>query len=622
MIVYKKTKDQFLTDVADSNIEDIILASLKTSLNRKVGESEYKSWQSSLQYMANILSGNSIPGDTGVAIEYNIPRTSNRIDFLVSGQDETGLEHVVIVELKQWTEIYKTDKDALVLTRFKHGLIETLHPSYQAWSYSTLLSGFNETVYNENVQLKPCAYLHNCTDDSVVRDDFYATYTTQSPVFCKDEKLKLREFISRFIRYGDKRDVILRIENGKIRPSKSLADSLVAMIKGNQEFVMIDAQKVVYENALALAMKSTVQEKHVMIVHGGPGTGKSVVAINLLVQITRKELLTQYVTKNSAPRTVYESRLTGTFKKTEISNFFTGSGAFTNTPSNYYDALIVDEAHRLNEKSGMFQNLGENQVKEIINAAKFAVFFLDEDQKVTFSDIGKEEEIIKWANYHNAKVHKYELASQFRCGGSDGYLAWLDDVLEIRETANNILSTEEYDFRVFDDPNALRDAIFEKNLADNKARLVAGYCWDWASKKNPSAMDIVMPEHNFSMRWNLGSDGMLWLIKPESVKEIGCIHTCQGLEVDYIGVIVGKDLIYRDGNILVDPSKRSTMDKSIAGYKRRMKETPEETKALVKAIIKNTYRTLMSRGMKGCYVYFVDKETEAYFKTKIDVKSI
>ncbi len=622
MIVYKKTKDQFLTDVADSNIEDIILASLKTSLNRKVGESEYKSWQSSLQYMANILSSNSIPADTGVAIEYNIPRTSNRIDFLVSGQDETGLEHVVIVELKQWTEIYKTDKDALVLTRFKHGLIETLHPSYQAWSYSTLLSGFNETVYNENVQLKPCAYLHNCTDDSVVRDDFYATYTTQSPVFCKDEKLKLREFISRFIRYGDKRDVILRIENGKIRPSKSLADSLVAMIKGNQEFVMIDAQKVVYENALALAMKSTVHEKHVMIVHGGPGTGKSVVAINLLVQITRKELLTQYVTKNSAPRTVYESKLTGTIKKSEISNFFTGSGSFTNTPSNYYDALIVDEAHRLNEKSGMFQNLGENQVKEIINAAKFAIFFLDEDQKVTFSDIGKEEEIIKWANYHNSKVHKYELASQFRCGGSDGYLAWLDDVLEIRETANNILNTEEYDFRIFDDPNALRDAIFEKNLADNKARLVAGYCWDWASKKNPSAMDIVMPEHNFSMRWNLGSDGMLWLIKPESVKEIGCIHTCQGLEVDYIGVIIGKDLIYRDGNILVDPSKRSTMDKSIAGYKRRMKETPEETKALVKAIIKNTYRTLMSRGMKGCYVYFVDKETEAYFKTKIEVKSI
>ncbi|AKD04376.1 DUF2075 domain-containing protein [Pontibacter korlensis] len=618
MIVYRKSKGEFLTDIDDFIIEDIIHKSVEEKLSRRVGDSEYRSWQNSLQFMASVLRTDSIPTDAGVAIEYNIPRTSNRIDFIVSGQNENEEEHAILVELKQWDKIELTGKDAMVRTRFKHGMSEELHPSYQAWSYSALLNGFNETVYEENIQLKPCAYLHNYTNDGLITNSFYADYIAKAPVFCKEDKLKLREFISGFVKHGDKRNVILRIENGKIKPSKSLADSMASMIRGNQEFVMIDAQKIVYENALALARKSTPSDKNVMIVRGGPGTGKSVVAINLLVALTKKGLLAQYVTKNSAPRTVYETKLTGTLKKTEISNFFSGSGAFTSTRPNMYNALIVDEAHRLNEKSGMFQNMGENQIKEIINSSQFSVFFIDEDQKVTLSDIGEEEEIEKWAVFHNATVHKLELTSQFRCGGSDGYLAWLDDVLQIRETANNMLDSKDgYDFRIYSDPNELRDAIFKKNREANKARLVAGYCWNWNSKKNPADMDIVIPEHDFAMQWNLGSDGMLWIVKPESVSEVGCIHTCQGLEVDYVGVIVGSDLIYRDGQVLVDPTKRSSMDKSIHGYKKRMKENPDDTKKLVKAIIKNTYRTLMSRGMKGCYVYFTDKETEEYFKSRV-----
>ena len=617
MIVYKQTKQDFLLDVTDKCIEDLVKVAVKDKLNRSVGQSEYNSWKNSLQYMYQVLNSNTIPDDAGIAIEYNIPRTNNRIDFIVSGQDITGREFAVLIELKQWSKIELTDKDAIVSTRFQHGMSEELHPSYQAWSYSTLLNGFNETVYTDNIQLKPCAYLHNYTDDGLISNSFYSEYIDKAPVFCKEDKIKLREFIASFVKFGDKRDLILRIENGKIKPSKALADSMVSMLKGNMEFVMIDAQKVVFENAFALAQKSNPSNKNVLIVHGGPGTGKSVVAMNLLVSITKKGLLTQYVTKNSAPRSVYESKLKGSFRKSDISNFFTGSGVFTNTSSNMFDALIVDEAHRLNEKSGMFKNLGENQIKEIIGAANFSVFFLDENQKVTLSDIGSEEEITKWANFHNAKIHTLELTSQFRCSGSDGYLAWLDNTLEIRETANQVLESNDYDFKIFDDPNELRDVIYEKNKESNKARLVAGYCWDWNSKKTPIAMDIIIPENNFKMRWNLGSDGMLWIIKPESVSEVGCIHTCQGLEVDYVGVIIGNDILYRDGKIIADAYSRSRNDKSIFGFKKMMKENPLETEKKLDSIIKNTYRTLMSRGMKGCYVYFTDKETREYFKTRV-----
>ena len=411
-----------------------------------------------------------------------------------------------------------------------------------------------------------------------------------------------------------------RIDHGKIKPSKNLADTLVSLMKGNPEFIMIDDQKLVFETVLALAEQSTPDNKHVLIVEGGPGTGKSVVAINLLVELTRREKLVQYVTKNAAPREVYRSKLTGSFTKSHIDNLFKGSGSYYSAESNSLDVLVIDEAHRLNEKSGMFQNLGENQIKEIINAAKHSVFFIDEDQRVTWRDIGEKQEIKKWARLSGATVHELELASQFRCNGSDGYLAWVDNGLQIRETASETLEGIDYDFRVFDTPNELRDTIFQKNRENNKARLVAGYCWDWVSKKDPSQNDIVLKDYSFSMKWNLNTDGSLWIVKPETVNEIGCIHTCQGLELDYIGVIIGLDLVVREGQIITDATQRSKMDSSIKGYKKLLKENAILAKTRADTIIKNTYRTLMTRGQKGCYLYCTDPETNAYFKALVSEK--
>ncbi len=616
MIVYQSTKEDFLKDVSGGCIEDIIRESVKKKLNKNVGNNEYISWKNSLGSMYHVVNDELIPNDSGIAIEYSIPRTKNRIDFIITGQDENGNDKVIIIELKQWTDIQITEKDAVVLTRFQQGLSEELHPSYQAWSYSALLLGFNATVYNENIGLEPCAYLHNHIDHDVIKNSFYGDYLQKAPVFCKGEKEKLQKFITKFIKHGDKTNIMYRIDNGEIRPSKNLADSMVSMIKGNQEFVMIDDQKIVYETALSIAKKSSGANKNVLIVEGGPGTGKSVVAINLIVAITKLGLNTQYVTKNAAPRAVFESKLTGTLKKTQISNMFTGSGSYVDCEPNTFDCLIVDEAHRLNAKSGMFRNLGENQIKEIMEASKSSIFFIDEDQKVTWSDIGKKEEIEKWANKIGAHIQNLKLESQFRCNGSDGYLSWLDNVLGIEDTANSTLDGIGYDFKIVDSPNELRNLIFDKNKINNKARLVAGYCWNW-SRTSPQTKDITIPDYNFAMKWNLASDGHVWIISPESVNEIGCIHTCQGLEVDYVGVIVGDDFIVRDGKIITDPSKRARTDASLKGYKKELKENFETTTQKADAIIKNTYRTLMTRGMKGCYVYFIDKETEKYFKSRI-----
>lgn len=612
MIVYHRTKEEFNNDVLTNDIDNIILNALIEKTGKRVGVAELTSFRNSLSYMDRVLLDPDIPNDCGISIEYHIPQTSKRVDFIISGTDG-DTDNVVIIELKQWQTAELTDKDGIVKTRFKHGVQETSHPSYQAWSYAALLRGFNSAIDDEKIDLHPCAYLHNYDSDNTIQNPFYGEYLEKAPVFLKPDAIKLREFIKKFMKFGDKSKILYRIENGKIRPNKSLADALSKMMKGNQEFILIDEQKVVFETAKKLALNSSETNKNVLIVEGGPGTGKSVVAINLLVELIQQGKLAQYVTKTSAPRDVYFHKLVGDKKKVELKQLFVGSGSFMNTPPNAFNTLIVDEAHRLTEKTG-FLKMGKNQVEEILDASLFSVFFIDENQRVHIEDYGEIGVIEQFAKEKGITVHRLELESQFRCNGSDGYLAWIDNALQIRETANENLADTEYEFKVVDTPRELQNIIYEKNKINNKARIVAGYCWKWKSKKDPDAYDIEFPEYNFHMKWNMMDYGGAWIIDPNSVTEIGCIHTAQGLEVDYIGVIIGDDLIVRDDQVLVDPSKRDAGDKTVFGYKKMMKENPEQAKEVVRAIIKNTYRTLMTRGMKGCYIYCTDPETREYFK--------
>ena len=487
-------------------------------------------------------------------------------------------------------------------------------------TYANLIRDYNESVQLKDINIIPCAYLHNYyfEDDDTLLSDDYKEYTDQAPLFGHSDVIKLRYFIKKYIEDGDDGDILYEIDNGKIRPSKMLQDSLRNMLKGNKEFYMIDNQKIVYEYALRNAIDTvSANDKNVMIVRGGPGTGKSVLAINLLVELNNRNMTCFYVTKNAAPRSVYASKLRGDYTKTYINHLFQSSGSFIDEERNKLDCLVVDEAHRLNAKSGMLQNKGENQIKEIINAAKFSIFFIDENQKVTLKDIGSEDLIRKFAKEQGAGIYTFDLDSQFRCNGSDGYIAWLDRVLEIKDTANFDIDGFDYDFRVLDDPNEVRRLIEEKNKINNKSRIVAGYCWEWPTGKtrnDSNFHEIKIPKYNFEISWNLESDE-IFAIGENSVKEAGCIHTVQGLEFDYVGVIVGDDLRYENGHIVTDYTKRAKSDNSLKGIKKIAKDQGQEVAdKIADNIIKNTYRTLMTRGMKGCYVYCTNKELTEYLK--------
>lgn len=620
MIIYSGIKNDFMSQVEDDKLAYIVRDSIWKKMHRPTGDSEFRSWVNSLEYMYKVLNDRGIPDNAGVAIEYNVPNTAKRIDFLLSGYDECGQASVVIIELKQWDWLNKVDGlDGLVETRTGKAIRRVVHPSYQAWTYAAMIRDYNEYAQIEDVQLYPCAYLHNYlrTENDPLDDDIYADYLVDAPAFSKGDVRRLRTFIKRAVRKGDHCDTIYQIDNGRIRPSKSLQDAIVGMLEDNPEFNLIDDQKVVFERVMELARRCRQDgRKRVLIAKGGPGTGKTVIAINLLARLTQEGFFAQYCSKNSAPREVYKKKLKGHRSKSSIDNMFKGSGSYVDAPPNAVDVILADEAHRLNEKSGLYGNQGINQIHEIIYTSKFSVFFIDESQRVTVNDIGSVGEIKHWATLNGAEIYEEELTSQFRCNGSDGYLAWLDDVLDIRKTANFSFEDMDYDFVVFDSPQQVRDRIVELNTGTNKSRLLAGYCWDWpsAGRSDTDYHDIKIGD--FEISWNLAG-GEAFAISPTSINEAGCIHTTQGLEFEYVGVIIGDDLRFENAHLVTDFTKRAKTDQSISGLKKMAKEDPAKADQLADEIIKNTYRTLMTRGMKGCYVYATDAGLREYLKKRV-----
>lgn len=613
MIVYQGTSSLFRRDTISGLISSKIDHLFEELGVPRENYAEYASWKNSLPRMANILSDCRISGDTEVAIEFQIPLTSKRVDFMIAGTNGIS-DNVVIVELKQWEKCTATSRENVVIAFTGGEDREVAHPSQQAYAYAKLIENFNEDVQYNQIHLIPCAYLHNYENQyrNEILHPKYNEAIESAPIFLMEDGEALQDFIAKYVNKPSNKRLYDIIDHGKLKPSKALQDAVGSIMNGNKEFEMIDEQLIAYSTILKL-VESTINkdEKHTVIVKGGPGTGKSVIAVNLLAKIINNGYTCNYISKNSAPRKAFsESLVRGKYDVSYLKGLFKGSGNFVNIPKNTFDCLLCDEAHRLNEKSGMFHNLGENQVKEIINAAKISVFFIDEDQVISSTDIGSIAEIKKWAGRLDSKVHEgksFELTSQFRCNGSDGYLAFLDNLLQIRKTANYNYFDMDYDIQFFENPNKMKEALRKKNY-NNKARMIAGYCYPWNSQKDKTKFDIYL-EDGFVAQWNFTTD--TFAFDEDSFEQVGCIHSTQGLEFDYVGIIIGKDLRYEDGKVVTDRTKRARSDATVK-WPRGTSETEKDM--LSDRIIRNTYKTLLSRGKYGCYVYCEDKAFAGYLE--------
>ena len=440
-----------------------------------------------------------------------------------------------------------SEGDGIVRTFLGGRERETVHPAYQASSYKRYLQNFNESLYSDSsaIQLHSCAYLHNYIMASIgepLLDKRYSNYLQESPLYFQFGDRELAKNIRQLVSNGNGREIAETIENGKIRPSKKLVETVGSLLKGNEEFVLLDEQKVAYEKVVSKynQFKTQTDQKHVIIIKGGPGTGKSVIGLNLMSYMLNSKAYVEYITPNQAFREVLRKKLIGTSGHVEVRDLFKGSASYVQAPENYFDVLICDEAHRLKEQGHMKKKIeGENQVTQIIRSSRISVFFVDDFQKISKKDIGSVKEVEKEAARFGADIHTIELESQYRCSGSGNYISWLESILNDGEETFTLEG--DFDFKIVSSPQELKEEIVDKR----GGRLLAGYAWEWnknmVNGKLPD--DVIIEEHNFALPWN-DPNRIDWAIHPECAEQIGCIHTVQGLEMDYVGVIIGKDLGY------------------------------------------------------------------------------
>lgn len=617
MIIYKNSAEGFQEDVDNNKIVDRIDGQFLKILGHSVSDNEKRSWNNSLNFMEKIVRLSKVPKDCGVLLEYNIPATSKRIDFMITGLDANKKKKLIIVELKQWESAEATNLENLVQTFLggnPHRYVT--HPAYQAFSYKEFLKDMNTAIEENDIEPISCAYLHNYTKRSPepLLESQYQAICKDTPVFFKDDSKKLEQLFSREVGQGDGLEIADELENGKIRPSKGLIDCIADLYKGNKAFTLLDEQQVAYAAIIDLVQKA--KEKTTIIINGGPGTGKSVVAISAFVKLLKLGKDVRFVAPNSAFRTAIIDKLgqSKADKKRRINELFSGSGVFLKAPANAFDALVVDEAHRLKNSQG-FMYSGESQIRDIIHASWVNIFFIDNQQKIRPEDEGSVARIKEEAAAAHSTVHEVHLEAQFRCSGAEGYVNWVDNTLQLASTANfDGWDKEAYEFKIVDTPNELENYILEKDEKGFKARMVAGYAWPWTSDKkgnrNAEINDVNLPEYHFARPWNSRSNRVNWAIDPDTIGQIGCVHTSQGLEFDYVGVIIGKDLRYDEATHKVVGDIDHYKD---GNGKKGITNNPEQ----VTAYLKNIYKILLTRGMKGCCVFCYDEALQRYFKDRL-----
>lgn len=635
MIIYRENIGTFISQClygsTAKNIGSIISDQMRMNGISYFGDSQVNAWNASLPEMALVLKDMDVDRDIDVAVEYKLVQSRDRIDFLICGDDESGKENVVVVELKQWSQARPTHKQYFVNTFGGGGEGDYWHPSYQAYNYAQILENFNEYVRDKKVNLPSCSYLHNMAEGNSVLLDDTEKYplVESSPVFYQGQKERLGAYISKFVKRPNKK-LLYHIEDSRIVPSRFLAKMLKDAINGNPFFSYDESQATSVAQIVETAVDSaTYGGKRTIIIKGGAGTGKSVVAVNALGQMINNDdsghkLNAVYVTSNAAPRNLYtEELVAGDYRKKVIDALFRYPTVFCRVGEDEFDCSLIDEAHRVFDfKGGVGIKKGTHVLDDIIRASRVSVFFIDDDQAVTTTDFATIERIRDAAQRMHSKViegKQLELKTQFRVTGGEQYISFIKSFLGYNNEVTSY-HPDKYDFKVFDSALDMHRAIMKQDDIYNndhsvsgKCRVVAGYTYEWESKgqnRDGASYDIILDSGNYKAKWNLRCNEVgpkySWLNDPDSIREVGCIHTCQGLDMNYCGVIIGKDLQYRDGKILYCQNQIAKSDKN-SGIRRADPEIAQK-------LIRNTYYVLLTRGMLGTYVYCEDEGLREYLK--------
>lgn len=613
--MYRSTAEEVLALSAQNQLSAMVTEHLGRT-RRERPTAEQRSWDVSLPWIARDLAEIGLE-KTQMLIEYRLPESSRRADVILAGaHPQTGEDSYVVVELKQWSRaetVWNLDR----IVRASGIPNEQLHPIDQVRGYCRYLTQFVEILHARPHAVSGVAYLHNATENSVT------ALRARQPdrmgrLFTGDQHDEFLEFLRSQLAPQPAGDAAERLLSSPLRPKPNLFSFTGAELRAATEYTLLDQQKLAYEtvmNQVRAAHRSN--HKSVVIVTGGPGSGKSLIAVSLLAELHRDGYRVRHATGSLA--------FTESLRKfpakgsTELQGLFKYFRNFATLGENELDVLICDEAHRIREVSTnrftpKAARTGRPQLDELMSVARVPVFLLDEHQVVRPDEVGRVQEIKRHAARSGHIVHEIELDGQFRCGGSGAYDEWVRRLLGLREGGPTPWTGDPtFEVHVANSPREMEDFLRAKNAEGLTARIAAGYCWPWSSPKDDGTLvdDVVIGE--WKRPWNLRGDravgdappSPLWATDPRGFGQIGCVYTAQGFEYDWAGIIFGPDLVVRDGQFV--SVREGTRDPALKGKKNN--PVSDET---FDTLVRNVYKVLLTRGMRGAVVYSVDPETRAF----------
>jgi len=619
MHLYDCRFDTFIPQATTGEIADILENRFVQRFEHGVGQSEVKSWRNSLGAFAEALVGEQID-ESWIVLEYQLPLSSARVDCMLLGTDARATQNAVLVELKQWDRCVPTPTEEIV----KVGGAEMLHPSAQVRNYRQYLEDAHSAFADGAVGLSSCAYLHNLKrgEGSGYLDPMYRDLVQDSPVFCIDSVERLAGFVKPKIGQGAPEMLVDNVLRGHYCPSKKLLDYVAQAINGYAPWHLLDEQSFVFNKIMGdIEEARRTGEKKAIIVTGGPGTGKSVIAVQVVGAAAKRGYSVVHATASKA----FTTNLRGIVGRSEV---FIYTSSLGKAPPEGIELLVCDEAHRIRETtSTRFHKGTRPQISEVVDAAKVSVFLLDQRQSVRANEIGSVGLISDYARSHDIPVSRYDLNTQFRCAGSESYIRWVDYALGL--SADDSMAwkrNNEYEFRVVDSPQELEGALKEQLARGFSARLVAGFCWPWSDPLPNGALVDDVKIGDWARPWNKKPRDLckvrgsaerpsehpykIWATEEEGFSQVGCIYSAQGFEFDYVGLILGADLIW-------DPITRSWLTDLTKncdrGFKSGLKSPKERLEKL-----QQIYRVLATRGMRGTYVYCLDPYTRDHLEALAD----
>ena len=603
----------------ERQLAGIIADHLRMTTGQSPSESERKSWRRSLPVLVRDLIEAGL-GNVEMLIEYQLPLTSKRADVVLAGVDRrTGGDAYVVVELKQWSqaELFE-DSERLVVVEGMHG--EREHPLIQVQGYCDYISDFVASLHGNETAVRGVAYLHNAVDLDV-EDLFDLSLTERTRLFTKSRRGAFLDYLRDQFTPDQGAGAADRLLASATRPSKQLMKLAASEIKDREQFVLLDEQRRAYEIVLHAVEKARRSDaKEIVVITGGPGSGKSVIALSLLGELSRQGYSALHAT-GSRSFTQTLRRVAGR-GSSRIKELFKYSNSFMDAQKNGIEVLICDEAHRIRETStnrytSAVHRTGRSQIDELIAAARVPVFLLDEHQVVKPGEVGTVEGIKSYASSLGFRVRHVQLNDQFRCGGSRRYEQWVLRLLGLEADGPEAWSGDDhFEVMLADSPWEMESILRGKMTEGYSARVSAGYCWPWSNPDRDGRLVSDVRIGDWAKPWNVKGDravgtappSALWATMEGGFDQVGCVYTAQGFEYDWSGVIIGPDLIARHGRTVTvrdankDPEfrKRSVTDLQ---YERH---------------IRNIYKVLLTRGMVGTVIYAVDPQTHEFLAELVE----